>query len=133
MTDQTETEDAREADDMGEKPDLGRKPDALTEALSGSGMGSDTRAGALQGGAATGSDVAPDQDALDAALASARFSFSSMTMSRAPSPFMMSLSRRAAWGFGSTISTRLTTGASFAKTRGSMANKDADLHSRDRA
>ena len=47
-----QAEDAREADDMGEKPDLGRTPDALTEAVSGSGMGSDTRAGSLQGGAA---------------------------------------------------------------------------------
>jgi hypothetical protein len=69
MTDQNETEDAREADDMGEKPDLGRKPDALTDALSGSGMGSDTRAGSLEGGAATGSDVDPDQAVIDEALA----------------------------------------------------------------
>lgn len=64
-----QTEDAREAEDMGEKPDLGRKPDALTDALSGSGMGSDTRAGSLQGGAATGSDDDPDQDAVNEALA----------------------------------------------------------------
>lgn len=63
------TEDAREADDMGEKPDLGRTPDALIEALSGSDMGSDTRAGSLQGGAATGSDNDPDQDEVNAALA----------------------------------------------------------------
>ena len=68
MTNQHETQDAREADDMGEKPDLGRKPDALTEALSGSGMGSDTRAGSLQGGAATGSDDDPDQDVINEAL-----------------------------------------------------------------
>lgn len=79
MTD--ETEDAREADDMGEKPDLGRKPDALTEALSGSGMGSDTRAGSLQGGAATGSDVDPDQDVIDEALAS-----EGMTAPDSPTP-----------------------------------------------
>ena len=65
-----QTEDAREADDMGEKPDLGRTPDALTEALSGSGMGSDTRAGSLEGGAATGSDIDPDQDAINESLAS---------------------------------------------------------------
>ena len=65
-----QAEDAREADDMGEKPDLGRTPDALTEAVSGSGMGSDTRAGSLQGGAATGSDVDPDQDAVNEMLAS---------------------------------------------------------------
>lgn len=67
---QHQTEDAREADDMGEKPDLGRTPDALTEALSGSGMGSDTRAGSLQGGAATGSEIDPDQDAINESLAS---------------------------------------------------------------
>ena len=64
-----QAEDAREADDMGEKPDLGRTPDALTEAVSGSGMGSDTRAGSLQGGAATGSDVDPDQDRINESLA----------------------------------------------------------------
>lgn len=61
--------DAREADDMGEKPDLGRTPDALGEALSGSGMGSDTRAGSLQGGAATGSEIDPDQDRINESLA----------------------------------------------------------------
>lgn len=65
-----QAEDAREADDMGEKPDLGRTPDALTEAVSGSGMGSDTRAGSLQGGAATGSDIDPDQDRINESLAS---------------------------------------------------------------
>lgn len=65
-----QAEDAREADDMGEKPDLGRTPDALTEAISGSGMGSDTRAGSLQGGAATGSEIDPDQDRINESLAS---------------------------------------------------------------
>ena len=65
-----QTGDAREADDMGEKPDLGRTPDALTEAVSGSGMGSDTRAGSLQGGAATGSEIDPDQDRINESLAS---------------------------------------------------------------
>lgn len=66
-----QTEDAREADDVGEKPDLGRTPDALLkEALSGSGMGSDTRAGSLQGGAASGSDIDPDQDLINETLAS---------------------------------------------------------------
>lgn len=65
-----QTDDAREADDMGEKPDLGRTPDALTEAVSGSGMGSDTRAGSLQGGAATGSEIDPDQDRINESLAS---------------------------------------------------------------
>lgn len=69
MTDQNQTEDAREADDMGEKPDLGRTRDALTNALSGSDMGSDTRAGSLQGGAASGSDIDPDQDAINEMLA----------------------------------------------------------------
>lgn len=70
MTEPHQTADAREAEDMGEKPDLGRTPDALTEALTGSGMGSDTRAGTLQGGAATGSEIDPDQEAIDAMLAS---------------------------------------------------------------
>ena len=69
MTDENQTPDAREADDMGEKPDPGRKPDALGQALSGSGMGSDTRAGSLQGGASTGSDDDPDQEAIDETLA----------------------------------------------------------------
>ena len=55
---------------MGEKPDLGRTPDALSEAVSGSGMGSDTRAGSLQGGAASGSEIDPDQDRINESLAS---------------------------------------------------------------
>lgn len=70
MTDEPLAEDAREADDMGERPDLGRKSDALIEAMSGSDMGSDTRAGSRQGGAATGSEIDPDQDAVNEALAS---------------------------------------------------------------
>ena len=70
MTDPHKTADAREAEDMGEKPDLGRTPDALTEALTGGGMGSDTRAGTLQGGSASGSEIDPDQEAMDAMLAS---------------------------------------------------------------
>jgi len=70
MTDPKQTADAREAEDMGEKPDTGRTPDALTEALSGSDMGSDTRAGSLQGGAATGSEIDHDQDTVNEALAS---------------------------------------------------------------
>lgn len=64
-----EPPEAVEAEDMGERPDRGRTPDALTEALTGSGMGSDTRAGSLQGGAATGSDDDPDQAAVDRDLA----------------------------------------------------------------
>ena len=54
---------------MGEKPDLGRERDALIEALTGSGVGSDTRAGSLRGGSVSGSDVEPDQTVIDAALA----------------------------------------------------------------
>ena len=70
MTDaKPETAEAIEADDMGERPDLGRTPDALADALTGSGVGSDTRAGSLQGGAATGSDDDPDQAAVDRIMA----------------------------------------------------------------
>lgn len=65
-----QTEEAKEAGVMGEKPDLGRTPDALTEALSGTDSGSDTRAGSLEGGAATGSEDDPDQDAINETLAS---------------------------------------------------------------
>ena len=65
----SQTGDAREAEDMGEKPDLGRTPDALTEALSGSDQGSDTRAGSLRGGSASGSEDDPDQDAINETLA----------------------------------------------------------------
>lgn len=72
MTDQPpQTEDAREAETMGEKPDLGRTPDAmLSDALSGSDQGSDTRSGSLQGGAASGSGDDPDQDVINETLAS---------------------------------------------------------------
>ena len=70
MTDPTETEDAREADSMGEKPDAGRTPGTLAQTLTGSDSGSDTRAGSLQGGAASGSDDDPDQDRINATLAS---------------------------------------------------------------
>lgn len=76
-----QAEDAREAEDMGEKPDLGRTPDALGEAVSGSGMGSDTRAGSLQGGAASGSEIDPDQDRINETLAS-----EGMNSQPAPSP-----------------------------------------------
>ncbi len=65
----SQTGDAREAGEMGEKPDLGRTPDALTEALSGSDQGSDTRAGSLRGGSASGSENDLDQDAINEALA----------------------------------------------------------------
>jgi len=63
------TREAEEAERSGEKPDLGRTPDALIDALSGSGVGSDTRAGSLQGGAASGSDDDPDQALVDQAMA----------------------------------------------------------------
>ena len=66
---ETRTEDAKEAEAMGEKPDLGQRADALTDALSGSDMGSDTRAGSLQGGAATGSEDDPGQDSINENLA----------------------------------------------------------------
>ena len=44
----SESHEAVEADDMGERPDLGRTPDALVDALTGTGVGSDTRAGSLE-------------------------------------------------------------------------------------
>ena len=70
MTDaRPESAEAIEAEGMGERPDLGRTADALSEALTGSGVGSDTRAGSLQGGAATGSDDDPDQAAVDRIMA----------------------------------------------------------------
>ena len=69
MTDQNQTPDVREAGPVAEKLDLARKADALSAALSGSGMGSDTRAGSLQGGASTGSDDDPDQDRINETLA----------------------------------------------------------------
>ena len=70
MTDPHETEDAREADEHGERPDLGRTADSLIDALTGTDSGSDTRAGSLQGGAATGSDDDLDQDIVNETLAS---------------------------------------------------------------
>ncbi|MGO4409352.1 MULTISPECIES: ribonuclease [unclassified Brevundimonas] len=65
----TDAEDAREAAVMGEKPDLGHTADALKTALEGTDSGSDTRAGSLRGGSASGSDIDPDQDVINAALA----------------------------------------------------------------
>lgn len=64
-----DNEDTREALENGERPDHGHRPDALIEALSGTDMGSDTRAGSLRGGSASGSDDDPDQDAINEALA----------------------------------------------------------------
>lgn len=70
MTDPTpQTHEAREAEESGERPDLGRTPDSIVERLTGSDSGSDTRAGSLQGGSATGSDDDPDSDVINAALA----------------------------------------------------------------
>jgi hypothetical protein len=66
---EAECEDAREAADMGEKPDLGHKADALIEALDGSDSGSDTRAGSLRGGSASGSDDDPDSLEINETLA----------------------------------------------------------------
>lgn len=70
MTDPTpDTEDAKEALQHGEKPDRGHTPDALHEALTGTDSGSDTRAGSLQGGSASGSDDDPDSAVINKALA----------------------------------------------------------------
>jgi hypothetical protein len=70
MTDKPPTaREALEAGASGEHPDPGRMRDALVEALSGSGMGSETRAGSLEGGAASGSDDDPDQASVDRTMA----------------------------------------------------------------
>lgn len=74
MTDQPppterEGQDALEAAEMGEKPDRGHKADTLIDALDGSDSGSDTRAGSLRGGSASGSDDDPDSAAINARLA----------------------------------------------------------------
>jgi len=72
-----ETDEGREAKSVGERADLGHTPDALADsldqehldnALSGSDSGSDTRAGSLRGGSASGSDIDPDSDAINADL-----------------------------------------------------------------
>ena len=70
MTDPRLTEDAREADEHGERPDLGRTADSLIAALTGTDSGSDTRAGSLEGGSASGSDDDPDQAIINETLAS---------------------------------------------------------------
>ena len=70
MTD--ETKKAEQPVDRGEKPDLGRTSDhladTLDQALTGTNGGSDTRAGSLRGGSASGSDIDPDQEAIDRVL-----------------------------------------------------------------
>ena len=60
---------ATDGDDRADRPDLGRTPDALIDRLTGTDSGSDTRAGSLRGGSATGSDDDPDSDVINAALA----------------------------------------------------------------
>jgi hypothetical protein len=70
MTDNTPPSSASTPPSGGERPDLGRTADRLTEALSGSEVGSHTRAGSLAGGAATGSDRDPDQATINESLAS---------------------------------------------------------------
>ncbi|MFN3817192.1 ribonuclease [Brevundimonas sp.] len=71
MTDEAKTT-ADQPVDRGERPDLGRQADNLSEtldgALTGSNAGSDTRAGSLRGGSASGSDIDPDQEAIDRVL-----------------------------------------------------------------
>ncbi|MFN3537675.1 MAG: ribonuclease [Brevundimonas sp.] len=71
MTDEANTTTDQPVD-RGERPDLGRKADNLSEtlegALTGSNAGSDTRAGSLRGGSASGSDIDPDQEAIDCVL-----------------------------------------------------------------
>ncbi|MFY0398993.1 MULTISPECIES: ribonuclease [Brevundimonas] len=70
MTDpKTENDESREAAAMGEKTDRGHLRDALNKALEGTDSGSDTRAGSLRGGSASGSEIDPDQDIINDALA----------------------------------------------------------------
>lgn len=74
MTDQPpstprEGQDALEAAEMGEKPDRGHRADALIDVLDGSDSGSDTRAGSLRGGSASGSDDDPDSAVINRRLA----------------------------------------------------------------
>ncbi|MFN4297235.1 MAG: ribonuclease [Brevundimonas sp.] len=68
------SDDTRKTTDHGERPDMGHTPDQLAEtldqALTGSNGGSDTRAGSLRGGSASGSDIDPDQQAIDRVLTS---------------------------------------------------------------
>ena len=59
-----ETQDAK----TGPKTDADQVIDAI-EILDGSGSGSDTRAGSLRGGSASGSDDDPDSEVINRALA----------------------------------------------------------------
>lgn len=65
MTDTPAPATARPSPGSEDQPDA----EALTLALSGSDGGSDTRAGSLRGGSASGSDIDPDQDLINAGLA----------------------------------------------------------------
>lgn len=82
----TDTEEAREAAAMGEKPDRGHTADALKNALEGTDMGSDTRAGSLRGGSASGSDIDPDQDVINETLASEGMRFAEQQAKAAAAP-----------------------------------------------
>lgn len=64
-----ETLPAHEVDAVSAGPDPDDEHARLMEALSGTNAGSDTRSGSLRGGSAGGSEVDPDQIAIDAALA----------------------------------------------------------------
>jgi hypothetical protein len=57
--------EALEAGTVGKRLALGQTSETLHDVLTGSGVGSDTRAGSLQDGAATGSDDDPDQAEVD--------------------------------------------------------------------
>jgi hypothetical protein len=60
-----------EADDaIGQSVEPGEKSGALRQSLTGTDGGSDTRAGSLRGGTATGSDDDPDAEAVNKAMAS---------------------------------------------------------------
>lgn len=71
MTEQPIAPRGRDQDQNPETSSPLPEPDARhAEALQGINVGSDTRAGSLRGGSASGSEIDPDQDAIDAALAS---------------------------------------------------------------
>jgi hypothetical protein len=63
--DRPETKEARPQD--RNRPD--RATGTMAEALSGSDVGSDTKAGSLRGGSASGSDIDPDQAEINRVLA----------------------------------------------------------------
>lgn len=68
MSNATETPSTERS---GERPDLGQMPrsvDGLVPSLTGTDVGSDTRAGSLRGGSASGSDIDPDQAAINEGL-----------------------------------------------------------------